>query len=67
MSMGIIQPIFMRGDKLNCSNYSAITAYKILSGILCNRLTEHAEEILGEYQCVYHVNRSTNDHICTIR
>jgi len=25
MSMGIIQHIFKRGDKLKCSNYSAIT------------------------------------------
>jgi len=65
-SMGIIQPIYKKGDKLECSNYRAITllndTYKILSGILYNRLTEYAEEILVEYQCRYHVNRSTTDH-----
>jgi hypothetical protein len=39
----------------------------MLSGILYNRLTEYTEEILGEYQCGYHVNHSTIDHILTIR
>jgi len=50
-SMGIIQPICKKGDKLECSNYRAIAllnvTYKVLSGILYNRLTVHAEEILG--------------------
>jgi hypothetical protein len=70
-SMGIIQPIYEKGDKLECSNYRAITlhnvTYKVLSGILYNRLTVYAEEILGEYQCVFRANRSTIDHIFTIR
>jgi len=70
-SMGIIQPMYKKGDKLECSNYRAIMllniTYKVLSGILCNRLTVHAEEILGEYQCGFHANRSTIDHFFTIR
>jgi len=52
-SMGIIQPIYKKGDKLQCSNYRAITLLnvtcKVLSGILYNRLTKYAEEILGDY------------------
>ena len=39
----------------------------MLSGILYNRLAEYAEEILGDYQCGFRANRSTIDHIFTIR
>ena len=56
---------------MECSNYRAITllniTYKVLSGILYNRLAEYVEEILGDYQCGFRTNRSTIDHIFTIR
>jgi len=69
--MRIIQPIYKKGDKLECSNYRAIAllnvTYKVLSGILYNRLTVYAEEILGEYQCGFRANCSTIDHNFTIR
>jgi len=70
-SVGITEPIYKKWDKLDCSNYRAITllnvTYKVLSGILHNRWAEYAEEILGYYQCRYCVNHSTIDHIFTIR
>ena len=37
----------------------------MLSGILYNRLTVYAQEILGEYQCGFRANRSSIDHIFT--
>ena len=65
LSIGIIQSIYKKGDKLECSSYRTITlfnvTYKVLSGILHNRLAECAEEILGEYQCRFRANRSTTD------
>jgi hypothetical protein len=69
--MGIIQPTYKKGDKIECSNNRAITllnvTYKVLSGILHNRLAKYAEEILGEYQCGFRADRSTIDHIFAIR
>jgi hypothetical protein len=69
--IGIIQLIHKKGDKLECSTYRAITllnvTYKVLSGILYNRLAEYVEEILGDYQCRFQANCSTTDHIFTIR
>ena len=51
MVHGNYKSIYKKGDKLECSNYRAITllnvTYKVLSGILYNRLTVYAEEILG--------------------
>jgi len=70
-SIAIIHPIHKKGDKLECSNYRAITllnvTYKVLSGILYNRLAEYAEEILGDYQCGFRTNHSTIDHFFTIK
>jgi sorting nexin-29 len=38
----------------------------VLSGIPYNRLSEYADEILGDYQCGFHANCSTVDHIFAI-
>ena len=39
----------------------------MLSGTLYNRLAGYAEEILQDYQCGFRTNRSTIDHIFTIK
>ena len=67
----IIEPIYKRGDKTYFSNYRRIsllpTTYKILSNILLSRWTPYAEEISGDHQCGFRLNRSTTDHIFCIR
>jgi hypothetical protein len=67
----IIVPVYKKGDKTDCSNYRGIsllsTTYKILSNILLSRLTQYAEEIIGENQCGFRCNRSYTDHIFCIR
>jgi hypothetical protein len=45
-------PIYKKGDKTDCRNYSGIsplsTTYNILSSILLARLSPYAEEITGD-------------------
>ena len=51
-NLGIIHPIYKKGDKLDCNNYRDVrvfnTAFKILSLNLQNRLVPHVEEIVGK-------------------
>ena len=67
----IIVPVHRKGNKTNCSNYKGLsllrTTYKILPNILLSRLTPYAEEIVGDHQCEFRRNRSTNGHILCIR
>ena len=67
----IIVPIHKKGDRMDCNNYRGFsllsTSYKILSNILLSRMTPYANKIKGEYQRGFTKNRSTVDHIFSIR
>jgi hypothetical protein len=67
----IIVPINKTGDKTDCNNYRGIsllsTSYNILSNILLPRLSPYIDEIIGDHQCLFRLNRSTTDQIFCIR
>ena len=69
--VGLIVPLFKKGDKMKCENYRGImllnVAYKILSSIILERFKEYSEEILGEYQCGFRPQRRTMGQIFIVR
>ena len=68
---GIVCPVYKKGDKLDCCNYRAITllnaAYKVLSQILCRRLSPYARQFVGQYQAGFMGARATTDQIFAVR
>lgn len=68
---GVVCPIYKKGGKLDCANYRAITilstAYKVLSQILCHRLSPIAREFVGQYQAGFMGERASIDQIFAIR
>jgi sorting nexin-29 len=69
--LGIIYPIYKKGDKMQCDNYGGITllnvAYKIFIALIHKRLSEKVEGKIGDYQMGFRANRSTIDNIHNIR
>jgi hypothetical protein len=67
--LGIICPIFKKGDRRICDKCRGIVlldvAYKILSSIMNQRIKEYAERIIAEYQAGFRANKVTIDqNIC---
>jgi hypothetical protein len=66
----IIVPIYKKGDKTDCSNNLRMsllsTSYKMLSNIILSRLSTNVDKIIGDHQCGFRRNRSTNDQIFCI-
>ena len=69
--VSIFAPIHKKGDRMDCNNYRDLsllsTLNKSLLNILLSRMTPCAYEIIGEYQRGFRRNRSTVDHIFSIR
>jgi hypothetical protein len=64
----VIIRILNKDDKIDSSNYRGITllstSYETLSNILLSRLSPYTHEIIGDYQCGFRRDRSTNKISC---
>lgn len=69
--IGIILPIFKKGDSRECSNYRGITLLSVVSKvyehILEKRLRSVTEEQLEDAQSGFRKGRSVQDHIFSIK
>lgn len=70
-NIGVIIPIYKKGDKKNCGNYRGITllstVLKIYERILEKRLRTHIEQHLSTSQSGFRRGCSTQDHVFTIK
>ena len=41
--------------------------YKVLSGLILNRIKPYIKDIIGDYQCGFMSGKSTIDHIFTVK
>ena len=69
--LGVICPVYKKGDKLECSNHRRInllnTACKIFADILRQHLLVFSERSTGEYQGGFRTDRSTTDQLFSFR
>lgn len=69
--IGIILPIFKKGDKRECKNYRGITLssipLKVYERLLETRLIHETDQYLEQTQSGFRKNRSVNDHVFTIK
>ena len=70
-SKGLITPVFKKGDKLDPSNYRAITLLSIPGKVFCrmvlNRIQETIDNHLTEEQCGFRSSRGTTDAVFVVR
>ena len=68
---GCLTVLHKSGDKNDCGNYRGITllsvGYKVLANLLFRNLVNICDTQLGDYQAGFRRNKSTSDHIFTIR
>jgi sorting nexin-29 len=66
-SIAIISPIHKKGNLLDCNNYRGIVLMSVVYKIMAAIIAKKNYQGIGHYQCGFRVNRSTADHIFTLR
>jgi len=71
MEKTIIVPIYKRGDRDRCENYSGIAlrnaAYKILVNIIFEKMKPYIEKIIRDCQNEFRDGRSATDNIFVLK
>jgi hypothetical protein len=70
-SLALICPIYKKEEKSECNNCRGISllniVYKVIAAVINKRLTQYAEELVGEYQNGFRNKRATTDNILVMR
>ena len=70
-TVGMILPIYKKGNKYNCDNYRGITllsvVLKVYEQIIQNKLRKIIEPTLTQSQCGFRKGRSAQEHIFTLK
>lgn len=69
--VGVIVPIYKKGDRMNCQNYRGITllsiAGKVYERIIEKRLRKYVESDIADSQSGFRKGHSIQDHIFTLK
>jgi hypothetical protein len=67
--LGLLCPIYKKGDPLECKNYRGVTlanvGYKFFSKVLFRKLHPVVKENVGKYQCGFIAGKSTRTKFLT--
>ena len=70
-NLSVLYPVLKKGDLTISFNYRGIRlppiGYKVLTGILCERLKPLVKTLIGPYQYGFRPGKSTIDQIFTLR
>ena len=70
-NLSVLCPVLKKGDPTICANYRGISllsiAYKVLTGVLCERLKPLVKTLIGPYQFGFRPGKSIIDQIFTLR
>ena len=68
--IGVVVPLFKKGDRRLCSNYRGITLFslpgKVYSGLLERRIRRIVKSQIQEVQCGFRPGRGTVDQLYTL-
>ena len=66
-NLSVLYPALKKGYPMTCANYRGVSllsiSYKVLTGVLCERLKPLFITLIGPYQCGFRPGKSIIDQI----